>query len=109
MEFCRIDVVNTSYQIATIFSIDCSSCRMCIKKVHLFLVREVPEELVGVELSGPQLALSDLEDTVGGAFAISCVPCFDDKTRGFVIGVFSTRCSARMGINRILGKGEAAI
>ena len=106
--FCRIHVVTTSYQIATVYSIKCSSCRKCIEKVHLFLVREVSGKLVGLELSGPQLAMSDSQDIVGVAFAVCCVPCFDNKRRGLIIRIVLTRCSARMGIRRILGKGEVA-
>ena len=108
MEFCRIYVVSTSYQIVTVCSIDCSSCRKYTKIGHLFLVREVSGELVGLESRGPQLAMSDSEDTVVGASAVSCEPCFDDKRRGLMAGIVLTRCSARVGIRRILRKGEAA-
>ena len=108
MGFCIIHVVTTSYQIVTVCSIECSSCRNGFKEFHLFLVREILGELVGLVLSGPQSAMSDYEDIVGVAFAVSGVPYLDDNRRGLIIGVVWTCCFVGMGICRILGKCEAA-
>ena len=37
------------------------------------------KELAGLELDGPQLARYKWKDNRGLAFAVCCVPCFDDK------------------------------